>query len=137
MTTAVNRHKQIARYAVATYIVVAGLLGYLTHLVMTSDENPGSNSSLSPPSPPPQPSNVPISPLLPPSALPIPHYLSSLAEGWIGMAMLCCLSCLGIVGGSQMRETTEFKDLLRLLLVLYNACFSLFILLGLMQDFKK
>eukprot|EP00964_Phaeocystis_antarctica_P035483 scaffold20264_cov65-Phaeocystis_antarctica.AAC.3 len=25
---------------------VAGLLGYLTHLVMTSDEHPGSNSSL-------------------------------------------------------------------------------------------
>ena len=78
--------------------IVSGL-GYLTYLVMTSDENnPGSNSSLSPPSSPPQPSNVSTSPsLLPPSELPIPHYLSSLAVGLIGGAMLCCLCCLGAV----------------------------------------
>ena len=53
---------------------IAGIV-YLTHLVVSSDENPG--SSLSPPSSPPQP-------LLPPSALPSPHYLSSLAVGLIG-----------------------------------------------------
>ena len=99
---------------------IAGIV-YLTHLVVSSDEKPG--SSLSPPSSPPQP-------LLPPSALPSPHYLSSLAVGLIGGAMLCFLCCLSFFALFS-------GEIQAILLVIYPACFSLFMLLGLTQNFKK
>ena len=122
--------------ALAVVALPFAFLGYLTHLV-SNEEDQGS-PPLSPPSSPPQPSNSPAPPLSPPSPVPSAAYLSPLAVGLIGGAAFILLG-LEIVLARNVPNPNEllvFELLKPFLLVVYPLIFSLFILLGLTQDFK-